>query len=53
MLGRLPEANKAMARLRRLEPDLRISNLGNLIPTHRMDQFALWCDRLRRVGLPE
>jgi TolB-like protein len=53
MLNRQPEAQKAMTRLRQLEPDLRLSNLENMIPTHRPDQFALWGEGLRRAGLPD
>jgi TolB-like protein/class 3 adenylate cyclase/Tfp pilus assembly protein PilF len=51
--GRLPEAKKAMARLRRLNPALRISNLTDLLPFRREEDFDRWADGLRRAGLPE
>ena len=51
--GRLAEAEKAMAQLRRLEPELRISNLKDLFPTRRQEDFARWVEGLREAGLPE
>jgi tetratricopeptide (TPR) repeat protein len=53
LAGRLAEAERAMARLRRLEPELRISNLKDLLPTRRQEDFARWAEGLRRAGLPE
>ena len=51
--GRLVEAQKAMARLRQLDPDLRISNLKDLFPIRRAEDFARWEEGMRRAGLPE
>jgi tetratricopeptide (TPR) repeat protein len=53
LTGRIAEAQKAMARLRQLDPALRISNLKDLSPVRRAEDFARWEDGLRRVGLPE
>jgi tetratricopeptide (TPR) repeat protein len=46
-------AARAMERLRRLNPALRLSNLPDLLPFRRPDDFARWAAGLRRAGLPE
>ncbi len=51
--GKLAEARKAMARLRHLNPELRLSNLKDLLPFGRQQDFDLWAEGLRRAGLPE
>jgi tetratricopeptide (TPR) repeat protein len=51
--GKLPEAEKAMARVRQLNPTLRISNLKEFLPFGRQEDFGPWADGLRRAGLPE
>ena len=51
--GKLDEAQQAMARLRQLDPTLRISNLKNLAPLRRPEDLMLWADGLRKAGLPE
>jgi tetratricopeptide (TPR) repeat protein len=53
LAGRLSEAEKAMARLRQLDPALRITNLENLGPCRRPEDFARWAEGLRKAGLPE
>ncbi len=53
LAGRLAEAEKAMARLRQLMPELRISNLKDLFPIQRSEDFARWAEGLRKAGLPE
>jgi TolB-like protein len=53
LAGRLSEAEKAMARLRQLDPVLRISNLRDLGPIRRPEDFARWAEGLRKAGLPE
>jgi TolB-like protein len=53
LAGRLAEAEKAMARLRQLDPTLRLSNLKDLIPVRRSEDFAKWVEGMRRAGLPE
>jgi hypothetical protein len=47
------EAKKAMARLRELMPDLRISNLNELFPLRRPRDVSNFADGLRKAGLPE
>jgi TolB-like protein len=53
LAGRLAEAQEAMARLRQLEPALRVSELKKLFPFRRSDDFARWVEGLRKAGLPE
>ena len=47
------EAEKAMARLRHIDPGLRISNLLESFPIAREEDFARWAEGLRKAGLPE
>ena len=49
----LPQANKAMIRVRQVDPDLRISNLKKFLPIQRPEDFSRWADGLRKAGLPE
>jgi hypothetical protein len=51
--GKLADAQKAMARLRQINPTLRMSNLKDLLPFERQQDFDLWAEGLRRAGLPE
>ncbi len=51
--GKLAEAQTAMARLRQINPTLRMSNLKDLLPFERQQDFDLWAEGLRRAGLPE
>jgi TolB-like protein len=51
--GRHMEAQKAMVRLRRLDPALRMSNLKDLFPIRRAEDFARWAEGMREAGLPE
>jgi TolB-like protein/tetratricopeptide (TPR) repeat protein len=53
LAGNLPEARKAMARLRELMPGLSISNLKEFFPLRRPQDLASFADGLRRAGLPE
>jgi TolB-like protein/Tfp pilus assembly protein PilF len=53
LLGRAAEAQKAMARVRQVDPALCISNLKDLIPIRRPDDLARWAEGLRKAGLPE
>jgi len=53
LLGRTNEAQKAMAHLRQLVPALRISNLKELLPIRRREDFVKWEEGLRKAGLPE
>ena len=42
-----------MARLRQLEPELRLSNLRDFLTLRRSTDFANWEEGLRVAGLPE
>jgi TolB-like protein len=54
LAGRLPEAQKAMARLRELHPTMRVSNIKNWAPRFRRpEDLARFADGLRKAGLPE
>ena len=51
-LGRQDQAQKAMARLRQLDPSLRIATLKSLFPRPR-EAEAKMEEGLRKAGLPE
>ena len=53
LAGQLEEAEKAMVRLRQIDPELRISNVKYVIGPFREEDFAKWADGLRKAGLPE
>ncbi|MEH2508238.1 TolB-like protein/class 3 adenylate cyclase [Bradyrhizobium sp. AZCC 1578] len=54
MAGRPEQAHKAMARLRQLNPTLRISNLKDVLPPIRLaEDLSRYEEGLRRAGLPE
>ena len=53
MLGLQEQAGKAMKRLRELDPTLRLSNLGYVIPLRRAEHRARLADGLKKAGLPE
>ena len=53
LAGKLPEAHRAMAHVRRLNPALSLSNLKDFLPFKRPDDFDRWSEGLRRAGLPE
>ena len=53
LLGRQEQAQNAMARLRQLDPTLRIATLKSVIPNLRPDLLARMIDGLRKAGLPE
>jgi adenylate cyclase len=46
-------AKRAMARLRKITPELRISNLKDLFPIRQPEDFTQWAEGLRKAGLPE
>jgi TolB-like protein len=52
LAGRLDEAQKRMAHMRARDPVLRLSNLKDLLPLRRPQDFARWSDALHRAGLP-
>jgi TolB-like protein len=53
LAGRLGPAQKAMARLRELDPALRISNNKNVARFARPEDLARFEEGLRQAGLPE
>jgi hypothetical protein len=53
LAGRMAEARRAMRDLRRLDPELRASNLKDWLLFHRPQYLASLSDGLRRAGLPE
>jgi tetratricopeptide (TPR) repeat protein len=52
MAGRLEQARASVARLRQLNPALRV-NLKNVLGPWRADDLARYEEGLRRAGLPE
>lgn len=53
LAGDLARARKAMARLRQLNPALRISNLAEMQPFRRPDHVVILAQGLRIAGLPD
>jgi hypothetical protein len=53
MAGRPEQAHKALARPRRLNPVLRVSNLKAVLGPWRDDDLARYEEGLRQAGLPE
>jgi adenylate cyclase len=53
LAGRLDQAHKAMARLRQIDPALRVSDLRRLFPFRRPEDIARLEEGLRKAGLPE
>jgi tetratricopeptide (TPR) repeat protein len=52
--GQILQANEMMARLRQLDPTLRLSNLSDVLPPFRRPgDRANYIEGLRRAGLPE
>jgi adenylate cyclase len=52
MAEREEEAIRTMARLRKLDPELRVSNLHEIMP-RRADDFRRLVEAMRKAGLPE
>jgi TolB-like protein len=53
MAGRMEQARKAIARLRRVHPTLRVSIIRHLVPHRRTEDLARYEEGLRKAGLPE
>jgi TolB-like protein/Tfp pilus assembly protein PilF len=51
--GRLDEAQEAITQARRLDPDLRLSNLKDRIGPFRPTDYVRFVEGLRLAGLPE
>jgi tetratricopeptide (TPR) repeat protein len=53
LAGRLEDAQKAVARLRAIDPAFRVSDLRDLSPLRRPGDVARYAEGLRRAGLPD
>jgi predicted Zn-dependent protease len=53
LAGRMKEAQEAMARLRQIDPLLRVSNLKDMTPLRRPQDRARYEEGMRKAGLPE
>jgi TolB-like protein/class 3 adenylate cyclase len=53
LAGHLSEAQDAMARLRELDPSLRLANLTEVFPLRRAEDLAKFAEGLRKAGLPD
>jgi TolB-like protein/class 3 adenylate cyclase len=53
LAGRLEDAQKVMARLREIDPALRVSDLRSLLPLRLPGDAAKYAEGLRKAGLPE
>ena len=53
LAGRQDEAERAMTRLRKLDPTLRISNLADWLTIRQPQDLATLADGLRKSGLPD
>ena len=53
LAGRLEEAQKVMARLRQIIPELRVSNLKNVMSFQQPEDFTRYAESLQKAGLPE
>jgi TolB-like protein/class 3 adenylate cyclase/Tfp pilus assembly protein PilF len=53
LAGNVEGSEKAMARLRQLIPELRLSNLKDLFPLRRPEDMQRFAQGLRKAGLPE
>ncbi len=53
LAGRVEEAQQAMARLRQIDPELRVCNLKDLVPLRRPEDRARLEEGMRKAGLPE
>jgi TolB-like protein/class 3 adenylate cyclase/tetratricopeptide (TPR) repeat protein len=53
LAGRIEQAQKAMSKVRQIDPTLRISNLSELTPLRRPEDIARNAEGMRKAGLPE
>ena len=51
--GQLVQAQKALTRMRQIDPELRIASLAELVPFRAAEDFARYVEGLRKAGLPE
>ena len=53
LAGRLDQTAPVMARVRKIDPTLRVSNVGEWYPLRRPEDLTRLQQGLRRAGLPE
>jgi TolB-like protein len=53
LAGRMVEARRMMAHLRKINPAFRIADLAGWLPIHRPADLRIFADGLRKAGLPE
>jgi tetratricopeptide (TPR) repeat protein len=53
LAGGLEQAQRGVARALECNPDLRVSNLSDLLPFRRTEDIAAFAEGLRKAGLPE
>src|SRR5262249_3729646 len=53
LAGRQADAEKAVARLRQLDPTFRICDLADRTPLRLREDLARYAEALRKAGLPE
>ena len=53
LAGRMPEAQKAVARILEIDPTMRLSNLQEFVPLRRAEDLERFAEGLRKAGLPE
>ena len=53
LAGRIQQAQVALACLRRIDPKLRVSNLGDMTSPRRPEDMAQYVEAMRKAGLPE
>src|SRR5262249_40018922 len=51
--GRLGDAQRAMGRMRQIDPALRIATLADFYPFRTAEDCARYAEGLRKAGLPE
>jgi TolB-like protein len=53
LAGRTEQARVPMARMRELNPAMRVSNVADIAPWHRPDDMSRYAEGLRIAGLPD
>jgi adenylate cyclase len=53
LAGQITDAQKALARVRHLDPALRLSKIAELAPCRRPEDVAKYVEGMRKAGLPE
>ena len=53
LAGRVEEARRTYALYRQIDPDMRLSNLGQRVSFRRREDLQWFIDALALVGVPE